>query len=151
MKIAKALKTLSRLKGEAHDLSREIQECVSTIQGNEFDFSYAEKMAEYKVCTSKIANLKAAIMKANVNNSLHGSSISVFESICLLAELKNELKLITSLDIKEGIEHNPYSNSEVSYNSQISNKEKSVLSKKVKKNIEDIIDELDAFNSITEI
>jgi DNA repair ATPase RecN len=145
MKIAKAMKTISRLKGEISQLYSRIEKSMSTIESNaNFDESYSELVNAVNTATAQLVDLKNRVQIANINGGM-------FAKILELGELKNTLKFYTQLDIKSGVITQRFSEDTKCFKSQISVATKNGIIEHLQKEINDITDQLDEFNAVTEI
>ena len=145
MKIAKAMKIISRLKGEINLLEDRIGKCVSTIAGNDFteDMDTLVKTRLNKV--EELVTLKVKVMEQNIK---HGT----FRTITTLSELKNEIVLYKDLEIKVGITKDRYGEAAgTTYKTQLDIATKEAHITKLQERINSLTDELDVFNATTEI
>jgi len=74
-----------------------------------------------------------------------------FNLILKLGEFKNILDLYRNVDVKVGVVNRAYSQSDVVWKSQITTATKNKKIESLQKEINDITDELDEFNAITDI
>ena len=144
MKISKAMKKISRLKGEICKIDIRIHQCISTNDVNEFIEDYNKLMTTREEKVKELMKLKNAVMVQNIK---HGK----FETIIHLSELKNKIDLYKGLNIKIGITNDGYSSEPQTYKSQITVTEKNELIDELQRRIEALTDELDEFNATTSI
>jgi hypothetical protein len=144
MKIVRAMKERSRLEGEIKQIKHRIQGCISTISGNPYNEDFSELFTLLTDRLNKLAGLKNAIMKTNVNSSMH-------LHIVRLGELKQYLVFLRELDPKSGKQEARYSEVSEFYESQITVKEKNNAIQAVQSEINTITDILDDFNAKTDI
>ena len=145
IKIAKAMKWISRLKGEIKILDDRIRKCISCPESNGFieDFEKLKHVRDTKVI--ELIDLKNKVMTANINNNK-------FYLIAALSELKNEIVLYKDLEIKQGLYKERYDvGGGVMFKTQITVEEKENHIEEVQNRIIELTDELDIFNASTDI
>lgn len=138
MRIAKAMKLVSRVKGEIQDLKGRITGCISELEENEFDEKYTDLSKKLSEKTKQLITLKSRIMSTNIK---HG----MFTVILNLGELKSRLEHLKSLNPREGVEYG-YDDRKMVYKSQINGAEKRKLMEECQEAINKLTDELDEFN-----
>jgi hypothetical protein len=143
MKIVRAMKERSRLEGEIKQIKHRIQNCISTISGNSFTENFPELFTLLTDRLNKLAGLKNAIMRANVEHGMH-------RHIVQLGELKQYLVFLRELEPKSGKQEARYSEVSESYESQITFKEKNDVIQATQVEINRITDLLDDFNAKTD-
>jgi len=145
MKIARAMKKISLLKGDIGELEARISSNISTIDGNEFEENFEELFGKLKEKIDKLVEMKMKIMKANVENG-------VYEKILRIGESKGLIDFLKNLEIKRGRKTVGYSEKDiVNFISQISVSERNKMVDAIKEQIIQATDELDEFNSSTNI
>lgn len=146
MKLYKALKKRARLKGEINDLSRRLHKCNCELEGNEYREKFDTLFTEYCQKVTELTNLKVRIMKANVDGG-------AFLKVTKLGELKDQLSLFQSLEVKEGkVARSGYANTDVlTYKSQVGTTKKISEVKRLTAEVEKLTDELDEFNATTDL
>lgn len=144
MKIVRAMKETSRIKGEIKEIKKRISKCLNTIEGNEFTekFDILNKLLEEK--TEKLVSLKTKIMSANVKNDM-------FKIIVKLGELKSHMDFLRELEPKKGLDISGFRESTITYTSQWSDSEKNKAIQITQDEINRLTDMLDEFNSSTDI
>lgn len=144
MKIVRAMKERSRLEGEIKEIKHRIQNCVSTMEGNDFPEDFSELYQILVDRINKLSALKNAIMRVNVENGMH-------LNIILLGELKHYLAFLKELNPKHGKQENRYSETTEVFQSQITLKEKNDAIQATQFEINRITDILDDFNAKTDM
>ena len=145
MKISKALKRISKLKGEIADLSSRITASNSCMAENDFREDVKKLISEYRNKVTELLGLKEAVMKANVSNG-------IYHNILLLSEKKSEIQMLKDMDIKSGKElSHGYNDAVYDYKCQIGLEERNEIVDILEKEVEDIIDSLDEFNATHEV
>ena len=141
MNLAKALKQKNRLAQKINNLKEEIQRENSTRQDDPKKIKVEDLMEELNTVIDKLIKLKIVIFVA---------ASSQRENILRLGELKSRIIFLKSIDTREG-KIDGYGENEVEYTVVF---DKVWIKKEVEKNekeIDDIQEELDKFNYITEI
>ena len=145
MKIDRAMKKVALLKGDISDLQHRIENCVSTIKGNEWEEVFYELLTSYKKKVDELIALKVKIMTANIQNEY-------YQNILRVGELKGMAQFVGNLSIKRGRKTQGYSEENiVEYDSQISVSERNKMKESIKVDIIRLTDELDDFNRSTDI
>jgi len=144
MKIAKAMKIISRLKGEIKLIDDRIQKCVSAPETNEFTENLAFLTNVRVLKVEELIKLKVKVMEKNIQ---HGK----FEIITTLSELKNTIVLYKDLEIKSGIVQVRYETTNLTYKTQLTIAEREAHITQLQHQINDMTDELDIFNASTDI
>lgn len=144
MKIVRAMKERSRLEGEIKELKHRIQNCISTVEGNDFVESFDDLFEAYNKCVSKLSWLKNAILMANIQHDM-------YRYIAQLGELKHYLVFLKELSPKRGKHERSYGDNMEVYVSQISVLERNETIQATQKEINRITDILDKFNAETDI
>lgn len=142
MNISKALKQKSRLVKEINQKWDIVNKQNSIISGNKRNFDISKLLEEINGLTEELVQLKT---------NIHLSNAPIYDKIFKMSELKNYLKSIKSLDIKEGVVESRYGQTTNSYEVQITDLQKSEIIEKISKQIDDLQDELDYFNAVTDI
>lgn len=144
MKIVRAMKERSRLEGEIKELKHRIQNCISTVEGNDFIEDFDELFETYNKCISKLSWLKNVILMANIQHNM-------YHYITQLGELKHYLVFLKELNPKRGKYERSYGDNMEVYVSQISILERNEAIQATQKEINRITDILDKFNAETDI
>jgi uncharacterized coiled-coil protein SlyX len=144
MKIVRAMKHISRIKGEIKELQKRVSKCLNTIEGNEFSENFSELMKEIEAKRQKLINLKNGVMKANIQGGM-------FEKILQFCELKSYMDFVRELEPQKGIAESHFRSESTSYISQWSVAEKNKEVERVQAEINRLTDELDDFNAKTDI
>jgi len=144
MKVKQALKLKNKLVQELNDLTVKLNQNNSVIDGNTRDYSTKALLAEIYSKVDELTILKTRIHRANA---------PVYDKIFLLGELKSMVKNLRTLDCTNGFSVDYYSrnDSKTLKNSEISSLERDNEIKFLTSRIDEIQDELDEFNTITEI
>lgn len=139
MNIKQALKKKNKLVG---DIKKEFQK-ISThnriMEGNNRPYSMTESLDNWIALTNQLVELKTRIQIANQ---------PVLNKIFLLAELKSQVKSLSTLDCTTGIERSHYSEA-YKWESEIDTAKKDALITELENKIESIQEELDQFNHHT--
>lgn len=144
MKIVRAMKERSRLEGEIKELKHRIQNCISTVEGNEFIENFDELFESLNKCVSRLSWLKNAILTANINHD-------IYKHITQLGELKHYLVFLKELNPKQGKHERSYTENMETYISQITVLERNEAIQATQKEINRVTDILDKFNAETDI
>lgn len=144
MKIVRAQKEISRLKGEIKELKHRMESSLNVIEDNQFPENFDELWEILNTRTIRLIALKNAVMEANIKNGK-------FLSILKLGELKNYLSFVRELNPLEGTVKDHYGENSYKYKSQSSIKSKQSTIEEIQKQINGITDELDEFNAATDI
>lgn len=142
MNISKALKQKTRLVKEINQKWEIVTKQNSIIIGNKRNFDVSLILKEIFELTNQLISLKEKIHLANA---------PVYSKIFRMSELKNMLKLIKSIDTKEGTVDSRYGQNTNIYEVQISDFEKNKMIEEVNKEIDQLQDELDYFNAVIQI
>lgn len=143
MTINQALKEKNRLAGKLKVLDQRIQNNVKWIKSNKPAYDFGHLLSERLNVMQSLIDLKTAISKATT---------PIAGSIILLAELKSQLLMYRSLDVREGLILDRYSNiTGVEYQSAIDQKGLDYMIDGIEVKISAVQDELDKFNASTEI
>ncbi len=144
MKIAKALKKVTKLKGEISELNSRLQSSSTTLKDNEFEEKYNDLIDEMDAKKEELVDLKNKIMVANVNGGK-------YKQILTLGELKDYLSTVKNISVTNGVQARSYGEGTLEYKSQLTLADKRTQVKSLEERIEAIVDELDEFNATTEI
>lgn len=143
MTINQALKEKNRLAGKLKVLDQRIQNNVKWIKSNKPAYDFGHLLSERLNVMQNLIDLKTAISKATT---------PIAGSIILLAELKSQLLMYRSLDVREGLILDRYSNTTgIEYQSAIDQKGLDYMIDGIEVKISAVQDELDKFNASTEI
>jgi uncharacterized coiled-coil protein SlyX len=144
MKIVRAMKETSRVKGEIKEIQKRISKCLNTLEGNEVIEKFEDLMKLLQEKKEKLISLKAGIMSANVKGNM-------FRVIAQLGELKSHMDFLRELEPKKGTHLDGFRDTAMIYTSQWSETEKNQAVQKTQNEINAITDKLDEFNSSTDI
>lgn len=144
MKIVRAAKEVSRIAGEIKEIKHRIQNCISTLEGNEYPEWFSDLFNTLNEQVNKLARLKTAIHSANVKHDM-------YKHIVRIGELKQYLVFLKELDPKVGKHEKRYGDTIEQYISQITVAEKNDAIQATEKAINEITDILDKFNAETDI
>lgn len=143
MNIKQALKARNVLVTELNELYNLIRQNNSYVVGNPRHFNVAELMVEANTKLVELVELKMNIHKANI--PVHGL-------IFLLSELKTKVNQYKGISTTEGKQTNRYSQEEpVMFEVEFNVKQVKDFIKSNENRINEIQDELDTFNSITQV
>lgn len=144
MKIVRAMKETSRVKGEIKEIQKRISKCLNTLEGNEVIEKFEDLMKLLQEKKEKLISLKAGIMSANVKGNM-------FRVIAQLGELKSHMDFLRELEPKKGTHLDGFRDTAMIYTSQWSETEKNQAVQKTQNEINSLTDKLDEFNSSTDI
>lgn len=143
VRLRKALQVKNRIAGEIAQLGKLIQTNNSHQDGaSRFDVS--KLISDREVLVKKLVEIKTAISKANTE---------IYEKIALMAELKSEIQLYRGLNTNEGTASSGYG-VEAKFIKIVATVNAAMVEDKVREltlKIEKLQDEVDYFNSTTEI
>jgi hypothetical protein len=143
VKLRKALQVKNRLAGEVANLTKLIQANNSTVEGTS-KFNIAALFDERAATVEKLTKVKTAIAVANV---------PIYEKIDTLAEIKSHIAMLRSLNTAEGVQSHGYGENTKTYTivAFVNAAEVEVMVKRLNLDIEKLQDEIDYFNTVTEI
>ena len=146
MKIVRAMKETSRLKGEIKEIKKRLSSCLNTAEENEFDEDFESLNEILSTKIKKLINLKTRIIAANVK---HG----MFQIILNLGELKSYIEFLKELEPKKGIQESSFSLREenIKFKSQMDISDKNKKIESYQATINGLTDRLDDFNAKTDI
>ena len=145
MKIVRAMKEVSRLKGEIKEIKKRIESSLNAIEDNEFEEYYDDLQKVLSSKVKKVIQLKSKIMHANVKNGM-------FSVILNLGELKSYIEYLKELSPKSGLMEMRYRLDEsVKYKTQMKISDRNKLIEETQGKINTLTDELDDFNAKTDI
>lgn len=145
MNIKNALKQKNKLVQELNQLIQRMVINNTVIEGNQRPYSAKETLAQVYKKVEEINVLKTQIHRANT---------PVYDKIFLMAELKSLVKHLKMMDCAEGVDTDYYSRrseSAVIKHSEISVVERDNEIKFLESRIEQLQDELDEHNIITQV
>jgi hypothetical protein len=144
MKIVRAMKETSRIKGEIKEIKKRISKCLNTLEGNEVIEKFDDLMNLLEERTKKLISLKTSIMAANVEADM-------FTVIVRLGELKSKMDFLRELEPKKGLQESDYGSTQNRYTSQWSESDKNKAIQATQSEINKLTDDLDEFNSSADI
>ena len=144
MKIVRAMKEASRIKGEIKEIKKRVSKCLNILEGNEITEKFDDLMKLLEEKTGKLISLKTGIMAANTEGDM-------FKVIVRLGELKSHMDFLRELEPKKGSQLDGYRDTAVRYESQWSDGEKNKAIQTTQNEINKLTDQLDEFNSSTDI
>lgn len=142
MKIAKALKQKNKLVAELKQLRDRLEEYNAVIKGNPRPYDMATLQRDTYAKMQELVRLKTQIAQANNN---------VYDKIFELSELKGLVQFYKRLTIKDGIISDRYGEGTLQYEAVLKPNERDALVAELEVRIELLQDELDEFNTITEL
>jgi len=144
MNVKQALKLKNVLITELNELYNLVRSSNSNVVGNVKHYEESEVMLQADSKMLELVELKAKI---------HAANAPVYAKIFLLSELKNKANHYRSISTTEGKQIDRYgSNAEPTYiEVEFNVKQVKDLIKGIEVRINEIQDELDTFNAITEI
>jgi hypothetical protein len=144
MNIKQALKLKNKLIKSISDNTKLLQQYNTVEVGNPRPYSPVKLMGEISKSTYELIDLKSKIHRANA---------PMFEKIFEMSELKSNIKALQKLDCTEGKSNRDRyrMESELVLTSEVSLVERNEIIKGMEDRIEELQDEMDVFNSNTEI
>jgi predicted nucleic acid-binding Zn-ribbon protein len=144
MNIKQALKLKNKLIKSIGDKTKLLQEYNTVEVGNSRPYSPVLLMGNITKSTYELIELKSKIHRANA---------PMFEKIFEMSELKSNIKALQKLDCTEGKSNRDRyrMDSELTLTSEVSLVERNEIIKGMEDRIEELQDEMDVFNSNTEI
>jgi hypothetical protein len=144
MNIKQALKLKNKLIKSIADNTKLLQQYNTVEVGNPRPYSPTILLGSITKTTTELVELKSKLHRANA---------PMFENIFEMSELKSTIKAIQKLDCTEGKSNRDRyrMESELVLTSEISLVDRNEFIKKLEDRIEQIQDEMDVFNSNTEI
>jgi hypothetical protein len=144
MKITKALKQKNKLVKEIQSLKSKISQYVCVEEGNESPYNVHTLAAELNQRKKELIDLKVSIQTKNVN---------ILEKMYTLSELKDTLTWMKGLPVGDttGREYRNGEYMMIKRHSAFNVKETDEVLNKIQTQIELIQDELDEYNSTTDI
>jgi len=144
MNIKQALKLKNKLIKSIGDKTKLLQEYNTVEVGNSRPYSPVLLMGNITKSTYELIELKSKIHRANA---------PMFEKIFEMSELKSNIKALQKLDCTEGKSNRDRyrMESELVLTSEVSLVERNEIIRGMEDRIEELQDEMDVFNSNTEI
>jgi hypothetical protein len=144
MNIKQALKLKNKLIKSIADNTKLLQQYNTVEVGNPRPYSPTILLGSITKTTTELVELKSKLHRANA---------PMFEKIFEMSELKSTIKAVQKLDCTEGKSNRDRyrMESELVLTSDISLVDRNEFIKKLEDRIEQIQDEMDVFNSNTEI
>jgi hypothetical protein len=144
MNIKQALKLKNKLIKTIAENTKLLQQYNTVEVGNPRPYSPTILLGSITRTTTELYELKSKLHRANA---------PMFEKIFEMSELKSTIKAMQKLDCTEGKSNRERfrMESELILTSEISLVERNVFIKKLEDRIEELQDEMDVFNSNTEI
>lgn len=142
MTIAKALKLKNRLIKEITDLTNLATTHNSTEVDNEFRYNVRELLTKLESKMDELVELKTKI---------HTANLPVYDKIFRMAELKGRIASIRRMDTSEGKTMERFGTGAMVKKVQMNVAEKDEYVTNIQNEIDNLQDELDAFNATTSI
>ena len=144
MNLTKALKHKKKLVKQSDEFFSRFSNYNSSEVGITPSYNPQDMFEGWLKKTDELVSLKAKIHQANV---------PIAEKIFRLGEIKNVITRMRGLDTKEGKVRNRYSGNEeyVMYASYVNLLQKDLLIKNYEEELEQLQEEIEAFNAITKI
>jgi CII-binding regulator of phage lambda lysogenization HflD len=144
MNIKQALKLKNKLIKSIADNTKLLQQYNTVEVGNPRPYSPTILLGSITKTTTEVVELKSKLHRANA---------PMFEKIFEMSELKSTIKAVQKLECTEGKSNRDRyrMESELVLTSEISLVDRNEFIKKLEDRIEQIQDEMDVFNSNTEI
>lgn len=159
----KALRTIKSLKGQLAKLTRKISKVVCWEVGKESEFTYEVVIKEHEAVVKQLIAWKSALAESNANSkiTIAGEIISVQHGIFLLSELKDQLKRLEGLELRNEtsedtqckIVDGEYKDVAIKrvFKSALNEVQREDLTKILQGRIEDLSDVLEAHNAGTKL
>lgn len=143
VRIRKALQIKNRLAGEVANLNKLIQANNSHREG-QVEFNVKELLDKRNIAVQKLVAVKTALAVANV---------SIYGKLARMAELKDEIKFLRGLNTSSGEEELGYGEraKTVKIVAEVTAADVEANVTRLSLEIETLQDEVDFFNSTTEI
>jgi predicted nucleic acid-binding Zn-ribbon protein len=142
MNINQALKTKNRLVSEINE-QLEIAKTFNSIEkGNPRRYSVLEALAKAERLSEELVNLKVKIQMANE---------PVLSKIFLMSELKSYVKDLKKIPVDEGTVYSRYGSTQEQKEVEVNVFQIKEMIKEIESKISQLQDELDVFNTTTEI
>lgn len=143
MNIKQALKRKNKLVTLIVEEFSKASSYNSIEEGNARPYSATEAIQKWQEYSDELVSLKSRIHRANA---------PMYEKIFMLSELKSQVKHLKSLNCNQGKERNRWNENEpIIRHAEINTVERDTMVKELESRIENIQDELDSFNALTEI
>jgi len=142
MNLKQALKKKNKLAGDLKLASVRMIEHNTKMDGQARPYDSFEQMSLMNGLASELAELKTKIQLANT---------PVLHLIYEMAELKNIIAALQRMTCAEGPEYNYRNDNVINMTSIISVRKRDEMVTALENRIEEINDELDKFNALTEI
>jgi hypothetical protein len=142
MYIREALKQKNLLIQDINELMSLIEENNSIIVGNKRLFKISELLEEVDSKILELSNLKTKIQKAN---------IQIYSKIFLISELKLKISSLKRISTRSGIQAASYGSQVQELEVELNQKDVRNLIKESENKIINLQQEIEEYNSITEI
>ena len=143
MNIKQALKRKNKLVTLISEEFSKASTYNSIEEGNARPYSATEALQKWQQYSDELVSLKSRIHRANA---------PVYDKIFMMSELKSQIKHLRSLNCAQGKERNRWNENEpIIRHAEINTVERDTMVKDMEARIELIQDELDKFNTYTEI
>jgi len=144
MNLTKALKHKKKLVKQSDEFFSRFSNYNSSEVGTTPSYNPQDMFEGWLKTTNELVSLKGKIHKANG---------PIADKIFRLGEVKNLITRLRSVDTKEGKVRNRYSGSEdfVEYAAYVNLLQKDLLIKNYEEELEQLQEEIEAFNAITKI
>lgn len=140
MKIARAMKQVSRLKGEIKSIKDRMSSCLNTLDENEFTENFNELRDQFFSKVNELIHLKTLIMIENVTKNK-------FRTILALGEIKSYIEFLKTLEPKNGSCESRFGSTTSKFKSQMTLSDKNEMLNECQNLINEYTDELDEFNA----
>jgi hypothetical protein len=141
MRLSKALKRKNALGRDIYTLQTRARKHNVVVEGNKRAYSVREIIEELESKTNELVELKTAIAKANEK---------IQSKIFRMNEIRIMISFYSSLDTKEGRSGSRF-DTELVYTAEMGELELDAKIDELKKELENIQDDIDAHNMTTQI
>lgn len=140
--LAKCLKLKNRLTGRLSEVQSDIQCNNSTLEEQRGNFDIPKLMERRGQLVESLIDLKTKLMKANT--PIQGQLIRQ-------GELKGTIQFLAGIQTLDGVQRHSYQNTEVKYVAALKKQQLDEQRRALEKEIDNIQDQVDAFNHQTKI
>ncbi len=102
--IAQGLRALKRMRGDLANVRGRLANSSSWQKGKKPEYPFSECLKRQQELTAEFTHLHSRLLRANATNtvSFDGQDIPLCEALLILNEIKGEIAIFSSLDLREG-------------------------------------------------
>jgi len=102
---SQALRRIKEIKGRISTLTMRVRQSVCWEGEDNPTFEFKAVLEQRQELVAELVSLKTRLMRTNCSATLEfeGSTLTIQEAVFLMAEMKGELELYSSLRISEGV------------------------------------------------